>query len=341
MTVLLIVLAFGLIIVCHELGHFLAARAAGVRVEEFAVGYGPLIAGRRVRGTQYSLRLLLVLGGYVRIAGLEAEGRDPADKGALYNKTIGQRFGFFFAGSAMNFLLALLLFFIVFGVIGIAAPTLVVGEAREGYPAAAAGILAGDRVLAVDGRPVQDWSDLVLTIQGRAGQPIEILVERDGERLRFDLTPVAAEGGRGVMGVVPTLATTTYPPLQALGRGFSETFAFTVAWVRGLALLIAGRGAGEVAGPVGIARMLGEAASVGASSFLFLLALISVNIGLANLLPIPALDGSRLAFLGVEAVRGRPLDPRRENLVHFFGFVILIVLFVVLTYHDLLQIVRG
>lgn len=334
------ILAFGLIIVVHELGHFLGARAAGVRVEEFAIGFGPPLLRWRSPKTLYSLRLLVILGGYVRMAGMDAASKDPADRGAFYNKTVRQRALVFAAGPAMNFILAVILFFVVFGVVGVAGPTLEVAEVRTGYPAATAGIRPGDEVLAVDGRPVADWAALVAAIQGRAGQEVRLLVARGAERLHFEVVPIA-EGGRGLIGIVPASAVATYPPLTALGRGFGETFAFTVAWIRGLALIIAGRGAADVTGPVGIARMLGQAASVGASNFLFLLALVSVNIGLANLLPIPVLDGSRLVFLGVEAVRGRPIDPRRENLVHLMGFMFLMALFVILTYRDLLQLLRG
>ncbi|MCL6451767.1 MAG: RIP metalloprotease RseP [Acetobacteraceae bacterium] len=335
------ILALGAIILFHELGHFLAARAVGVRVEEFAIGYGPTLARFRRGATVYSLRLLLPLGGFVRLAGLDPASAGALDAASFPHKTVGQRTGVIAAGSVMNFLLAVLLFTVVYAGLGITRPGLRIEQVLEGYPAAQAGIQPGDRVVEVDGRRLRDWLDLQLTIQRRPGQDLVLGVDRGGRRLEFRLRPVATPEGQGLIGVVPAYEVQRFGVLNSLGRGFRDTLTFTWMWLKGLVQILTGRAAGEVTGPVGIIQLIGQAARVGLSQVLFLLGLISTNLALLNLLPVPGLDGSRLVFLAIERVRGRPIDPRHENLVHFLGFALLMLLVVVLTYRDLARILEG
>ncbi|MBX6350973.1 MAG: RIP metalloprotease RseP [Clostridia bacterium] len=354
MTWLAVVLVLGGLIFAHELGHFLVAKAKGVQVDEFALGFGPLILGARKGETLYSLRLL-PLGGFVRMAGMYPEGRLPPDErlaapGAegvpvapgrgFSDKPVGARMAIIAAGPAMNVFVAVLLFVVAYGWIGIPTPDLTVSRLVPGYPAEAAGIAPGDRIVAIDGTRLHTWQDLQEAVQPAAGRELQVDVERRGRRLVFRVTP-REEGGVGVIGVYPELVTTRYSPLRAVGAGLADTVAVVSGWFVGIAAIFTGHGAGGIMGPVGIADTIAEASRTGLVNVLVLAAVISINLGLVNILPIPALDGSRLAFLAWEAVRGRPVDPEKEGFVHFVGFALLILLILVVTFHDVLRIAGG
>lgn len=354
MSWLAVVVVLGGLIFVHELGHFVAAKWAGVQVDEFALGFGPLLVGRRRGETLYSLRLF-PLGGFVRMAGMYPEGQLPPDEriaapGAraepvtpgrgFADKPVAARMGIIAAGPVMNVLVAVLLFFVSYGWIGIPQPSLVVDSLVPGYPAAQAGMRPGDRVVSIDGQRLTEWNDLRQAVQPAAGRPLAFVVERDGRRVTLPLTP-RKENGVGVIGVYPRMVTVRYPALTAVRQGLTDTVAVVSGWFLGIATIFAGHGAGGIMGPVGIADTIAQASQVGLVNVLLLTAVISVNLGLVNILPIPALDGSRLVFLAWEAVRGKPVDPEKEGFVHFVGFAVLILLILVVTFHDVLRIAAG
>ncbi|HEY8414486.1 MAG TPA: RIP metalloprotease RseP [Thermaerobacter sp.] len=342
LTVFWTVAVFALLIVIHELGHFWAAKRKGVLVYEFAVGFGPRLGAVRRGETEYTLRLL-PLGGFVRMAGMQPgeEGLEkvPVERRFL-ERPLPDRVSIIAAGPLMNVALAVLLFALVFAVVGVPQPVPVVAGVEQGYPAAEAGLRPGDRIVAIDGRAVDDWGDVVTTVQEAAGRTLAITVEREGQRLTLRVMPRPdpRRPGTGVIGIRPELETFRTGVIEALRLGAVHTLRVAAGFVLALVNLVTGQGGIDVVGPVGIGQQIGEAARVGLSQVILLAAVLSANLALVNLLPIPALDGGRLLFLAVEAVRGRPVDPEQENLVHFLGFALLMLLAIFITYRDILRL---
>ena len=337
MTILVAVLVLGLLVVVHEAGHFLAARRAGIRVHEFTIGFGPALYRRRIGETLYALRVI-PWGAGVRIAGMEpGEVDDPA---GFARQSIRTRAGVIFAGPFMNLLLAVLLFAFIFSVLGIGRATLTVAQVLPGGPAAEAGLRPGDRILEVEGRRVSSWDQVVAVVQASPGRPLSFVVERDGARREVTVTPERspADPRLGFVGLAPVVRTERQPLAGALWSGVKETYRVSVLLVRGMIHALTGKVEARLMGPVGIGQLIGEAARMGLRELLYLTAVLSANLALFNLVPIPALDGSRLLFLGLELVRGRPVDPARENLVHLVGFALLMILFLVITYMDLARL---
>ncbi len=343
MTLFVSLLVLAFLICVHEFGHFLAAKLADIKVEEFSIGLGPLLlqVKRGPDATAYSLRAL-PLGGYVKMAGMGQQEDHP--KG-FKKKPLGARFGVIAAGSLTNFLLAVVLFVFTFSVIGI--PSLsranVVGGVIPGTPAARAGLQAGDRIVSVAGVPTKTWDEVAARIHARPERLTAVVVERAGERRTFYLVPRRdPETGVGQIGIKRALVWRRQGFVRAVALGLEQSYTFAQQVVRALVGMAAGTvSPREVTGPVGITQMIGEAARGGLGYLLTLTAILSINLALVNLLPIPALDGSRLLFLAVEAVRKRPLDPEKENLIHLVGFALLMFLVIIITYNDLVRLFSG
>lgn len=332
------------LILVHEMGHFVTAKMTGVKVQEFGLGYPPRIVAVRIKGTEYSLNWL-PLGGFVRLLGEE----DPKEPGSLASKSIPARLLVLGSGSLMNLLLPAVLFSLTF-MIPYQVPTgpVTIEEVAPGTPADKAGIKAGDVVLEVNGLPVRNTPELIRQIHLSLGEEITLLVQRDGGRDTIRATPRwAPPPGEGPLGVKTqmkeiTLVTESHPIWEAvpLGvRSLAETFQLFRNEVRGW---FARGTAPQVTGPVGIAQATGEVARAGVSPLLSFAGFISINLGIVNLLPIPALDGGRIFFLLIEAVRrGKRVSPAKERLIHLIGFAILITLMVVVTYFDVLRLTSG
>lgn len=341
-TFIATVVVLGGLIFVHELGHFLVAKLAGVRVHEFALGFGPRLIGFRKGHTEYSLRAF-PLGGFVRMAGMHPDEERPDDgeippEQQFMHRPIGARMAIIFAGPLANLLLAVALFALLFAVIGVAAPTLVVDGVEAGLPAEAAGIQPGDEITAVDGVRLESWDELVESIQQRPGEPLQLTIRRDGGSHTITITPVDQGDGRGIIGVRPQLAYRKFTIIESIGQGLEWTGRVIGAFYAALVDLIQGRGAGQIIGPVGIGMEIGEATRSGLPNLVLLAGLLSINLGLINLLPIPALDGSRLMFLAIEAIRGRPLDPDKEGVIHLVGFALMLALLVLISVRDVIRI---
>nr|WP_209465873.1 M50 family metallopeptidase [Symbiobacterium terraclitae] len=331
---------FGLMIFMHELGHFAVAKFFGIRVHEFALGFGPSVLGFDRGETRYSLRAI-PLGGFVRMAGMDASEQD--DPAGFNSKPIHARALTIFAGPFMNFLLASILLSVFVWVQGEPLQEPIIGQIVtdcEGQPCPAkvGGLQPGDRVLAIGGKPVGTWRDIPTYVAETGGQPVEIRVERGGQQLNLVLTPVQV-GDDYLIGIRQAFRRGSF--WKALAQGPSITYGYSKAWVVSLIDVVVGRAPMELSGPVGITREIATQASAGVTNLLWLTAFLSINLGLFNLLPIPALDGSHLLFMAVEAIRGRKLDPERVNMVHFFGFLLLMGLILVVTYGDLRSAILG
>ena len=327
---------FGTIVLFHEAGHFVAARASGVMVREFAIGLGPVVARVRRGPTAYTLRLL-PLGGFVRLEGMEAsplEGGDTADEEPhlapddprlFRNRPLWQRMAAIAAGPAMNFVLAGILFAVLF------VPP-VVEQVDPGSPADLAGIRPGDRVVRIEDLSTPTATRVVRAVlAARPGQTLDVWVERDGQ-VRHVAVQMKADRPGGYLGV---RMHGPRPLPAALYGGFVEMVDSSGEIIRVVGRMLAGREAFNVAGPVGIYSMVQEAASRGSYSLVGLAAVLSVNLGLINLLPLPLLDGGWLLFLLLEGIRRRPLEPRLQSAAQVLGLMLLLALMLLATYLDL------
>ncbi len=357
LTAIVAILIFALLVTVHEFGHFLSAKLSGMYVEEFSIGMGPQICSRRWGETRYSLRLLPV-GGYVRVLGedVEEEAHSGADavevpeERRYQNRPVWQRMIFASAGSFMNVLTAILIFAGMYLVLGLAVPIenpdTTLSAVMEGGPAEAAGLAAGDRIVAINGQSVSTWEDLTLLV-GDASQeePLAVTAERDGSRFTVQVTPVASEdGGKSILGIYAATATRqAVGPIRSLVLGAQTTWEMTVTMVDVLGDLFTGKidlfdDEQGLTGPVGIVRIIDESTKAGWIYVFNLAAVLSLNLAVINLLPIPSLDGSKLIFLLIEGVRGRPIDPQKEGYANLIGFSLLMLLIVLVTYKDIVRL---
>jgi regulator of sigma E protease len=340
MTLLASIVVFGLLIFIHELGHFMAAKLMGIKVYEFSLGFGPKLLSIPRGETSYNIRAL-PLGGFVRMAGMDPNEEDMNEARGFNKKSIAQRIAVIFAGPLMNFVLAAVLLAVIFFVQGLPVPVTTVDSVLPGYPAEVAGIQAGDRIKSVDGEPVGRWEDLVQKINSRPGEEIHITLDREGLDKQVNVRTVPDESGQGKIGIVPARGYEKLGLLAAFGAGVEWTVKITLMILTFLSNMIFGGAPADLGGPVRVVTEIGKAVEVGFLLLVELSAFLSINLGLFNLFPIPALDGSRILFLIWEKFRGRPVDPVKENFIHLVGFGLLMLLMVVITYNDILQVSQG
>lgn len=336
-TILAAIVLFGVLITVHELGHFLAAKGTGMLVTEFSIGFGPKLIQKKVGETLYSLRLC-PLGGYNRIAGMEP-GEAVTPRG-FNGRPLWARMLVILAGPFMNFLLPFLLFFGIFAVSGLTLPVNkpVVGSLMEGYPGAAAGLQAGDRLVSINGRKLEKWNDINSLVQENGPKPGKVVIRRDGREMTLTLQPrFDGESKRFLIGVRPPLEhrqLSLWESLKTAGLAVGET---TVAMVDGLRKMITGKVRADIAGPIGVAHMAGDVAAQGAVPYLEFMAFLSLNLAVLNLVPIPALDGGQFLVLVVEGLLGHALAPKAKEIIQMIGVACIVALTIFATMHDLLQ----
>jgi regulator of sigma E protease len=335
-----VIVAFGLVIFVHEFGHFIVAKKSGVKVERFSFGLGPELFGIQWGETRYCLACI-PLGGEVRMTGETepAEGVPegaPIDPRGFFSRPWYARIPIVVAGPAMNYLLSFVLFSFIALAWGVPRATTepVIGELADGFPAAAAGLKSGDRFLSINGAPVTEWKPMAEVIHKSPGRAMVLEVRRGDSTLTVRLTP-RNEDGRGLIGVTPAVVQERLKPLAAFAKGAEQCWAWSRMTLTYLAERIARREKPELSGPVGIASVVARAARSGPADYLFLVALISVGIGLFNLFPIPMLDGGHLAFFLWEGVFGRPLGRRWAQAANMAGMAALLAIFVFATLGDI------
>ena len=326
----------GVLVFVHELGHFLAAKASNIMVLEFAVGMGPVLWTQQRGETRYSLRLFPI-GGFARMAGDEEDEQGikvPEDR-RYDKKPILARAFVSLAGPFTNFVMAFLIFAIVFVFVGVASNKPLVGAVAPEWPAAEAGMQAGDRIVSIGGAPISSWQDIQQEIVQRGGETMVIVLERAGEpQFSVSVTPRLEPGSdRPQIGITSSVERFSF--FGSIRMGLQETIWFTGQIVQILVSMVTGKIPAEGAGPIGMIVMVGQVAQTGIANLLSFAAMISIQLGIFNLLPIPALDGSRLVFLAIEALRGKPIDPEKENFVHLLGLIILMAFMVLVTFKDL------
>ncbi len=344
-----VIVGLGLLMIVHEAGHLLAARAFGMRVTKFSIGIGPAIWRHQPKGsdTVYQLALIPLLA-YVQIAGMNPfEEADPDDKGSYANASWFARVAAIFAGPFANYLFASVLAFATFVSFPTApvetAPGTVLVSPAPGGVAAAAGLEAGDRIVAIGATPIDTFSTLQKTVLANGTSPMRVEVERpSGERLTLEMTPRLTDG-RPLLGVGPVLGTlgAGSAALAALELPYRQTVAILGSLPRAFATLFTGGDSG-LRGVVGLVSEGSDFVQTGGlQGTLSLLILVSIGLGAFNLLPVPALDGGRLVFLAYEAVTRRRLDAKAEARVHALGLMLLLALVVVVTFRDVRRLGGG
>jgi regulator of sigma E protease len=358
---LLFLVMLSLLVVLHEYGHFLLARRNGVRVNDFAVGMGPTLLKwtSKRSGTNYRLNLLPI-GGYCAMQGEdgktnESEQRreflaaNPAENDNFQAKSPLARLSIVVAGPIANFIVAVVLLFGGAAIFGVAdpIPTTKVYQLTPGFPAQAVGIRPGDEIVAIDGKPMRDGSQLVNTIHSEPGKLVRVTYRRDGVDTTVAITTRTVKDPQGkpqgLIGFSP-MPSMRHASLaeawQATWFQFSSIFMGTIGVLGHLVTNFAGT-ASQIQGPIGIAQVSSQVADFGWGAYLSLAAALSISLGIFNLLPIPALDGGRGLFILIEMLRGKPVDPGKEALVHVGGFAALMVVMVAVAYHDIVRIVAG
>jgi regulator of sigma E protease len=352
-----------LVIFFHELGHFLVARWTGVKVLAFSIGFGPELFGFFDRhGTRWRVAAI-PLGGYVRFEGDENAASAP-DAAALQRMTPEQRRGSFFhaplqsraaivaAGPIANFLLAIVIFAGIFMMVGKPMTDAVVDEVEPGSAAAEAGFTPGDLVVAIDGAAIRSFNDMQRAVETAADRTLRVTVERGGAQLELQATPRLREitdgfGNKlkiGVLGIrrstnAENVRTESFGPIQAVAAGVQETWFQIARTGRYLGRMVIGReSTDQIGGPIRIAKTSGEFASLGFVALLNLAAILSVSIGLLNLVPIPMLDGGHLLFYAIEALRGRPLGLRAQEIGMRIGLALVLMLMLFATWNDIVHL---
>ena len=338
MAIVVAIVGLGLLIAAHEAGHLLLARLMGMRVETYSLGFGPRIAGFRSGDTDYRLSAL-PLGGYCKIAGFTPEdpaAQDPTDAGSYMNKPAWRRFLVIAAGPGVNYFVAFLIIAALYATHGFLDLTTTRIEVIPGGPAAAAGLQTGDRVVSVDGVAVGSFDDLKRELQ-KTGAPADrqLVADRAGAPREFTVRP-----DHGTISVRLDQVLIRLPLLKAIPRAVHDVWALNAATLGALWDAIRGRGGASLAGPVAIVRQTSAEVRRGLADFASILANISVGLALFNFLPMPALDGGRLVFLGVELVSGRKVNQRLESVVHVIGLLVLLGLILAVVLFGDLQLGR-
>ena len=343
MGIILAILLFSAIVIFHELGHFLLAKKNKIRVDEFSLGLGPTIFGKQFGETKFSLKLLPFGGACM----MGEDDVDDMSEGSFNSKSVWARMSVIVAGPVFNLILAWILCMIIIGWTGYRAP--VVSSVTDGYSAQEEGIEPGDVIKKIGGKSVHIWNDISLYNMMHAGtKNVEVKYERDGKDYTVVLEPKQNEGD-----AFPLLGITGGEMVRPGVIGTVRYGAYTVKYwitytVDSLKMLISGKvGVKDLSGPVGIVSAVDdvyqEAAPAGMAVVILNLlnigVLLTANLGVMNLLPLPALDGGRLVFLIIEAVRGKRVPPEKEGMVHFAGFVLLMALMVVIMFNDILKLV--
>lgn len=371
-TAILAILLFCIMIFPHELGHFIAARRVGIKVNEFAFGMGPTIWKRQGKETLYSIRLFPI-GGFCAMEGedgseeQEEEGNGRAD-GAAYNSAAAgtdgdgrqalrktemdprsfaakkpwQKIVVLAAGSVMNILCAILIMSVVLGISGFTTNR--IGTVNAGSPAEAAGLAAGDEITFIDGNPVKSWED-VTTYMPEDGAAIELTVEgKDGSRsvqVQPELQEIKDENGKvtGTRYVIGITSKITHNPAKAVIYGTKSTWNLVKLMFQSIGMLISGEaGTEDLSGPVGMVQMVNQTETLGYWYYAFLVSLICVNLAIINMLPLPALDGGRILFVLFTVITGKRVSSRVEGTVHLIGMALLFTLMIYVTFNDVTRI---
>lgn len=344
MSLIIFLVILGIMVTVHELGHFLAARASGVRVDIFSIGFGKAIFKKKIDNCEFRIGLI-PLGGFVKLAGDEPEERTGAAD-EFFSASKRARALIVAMGPICNYLLAWLLFIVVF-TIGFEAFAPKIGELKDGFPAAESGLMVGDKVTAINGETVEVWNDVFTQIRANKGEDIVMDVERDGKAQLITIKPkqqtakdvFGRERKISFVGIVPAdeRVHLKYGFFQAIPKGTQALFDLSAKTLTGLWLMVSGAlpFKDTMTGPIGIYQITKQAAQIGLGAVLHLMAVISMSLAIFNLLPLPVLDGGHLFFIGLEAIRRKPLSEKVQDKITQVGFVLIMALMAFVILNDI------
>ncbi len=340
MKIVLAILVFGVIVVVHECGHFFAARLCGVKVNEFAIGMGPAIFKKQGKETLFSVRLLPI-GGF---CSMEGENEDSDAEGAFNSKSPVKRLLVISAGAIMNIILGFFLAVIVTLVSGKIVTNEIV-YFTDNAVSSSSGLELGDKIVRINGKKIFTANDIVYQLRNDVDGIIDMQVIRNGKLISLDnvkfTLSLNTKTGKQVINIDFRVASVKCTAANLLPHAFRKTVSTArLIWISLVDMISGKYGFNDIQGPVGIVSAIGEAASVDISELLDFMMLITVNVGIFNLLPLPALDGGRIAFIVAEIIRRKPVPPEREGLVHFVGFALLMVMMLAVTFNDIMRIIR-
>ncbi|WP_028314427.1 RIP metalloprotease RseP [Desulfatibacillum aliphaticivorans] len=341
----------GALIFFHELGHFLAARLLGVGVETFSLGFGPRLFGKKSGMTDYRVSAV-PLGGYVKMVGEDPDSdEEPEDTSISFShKPVWKRITIVAAGPVFNFLLAVVIFFTIGFFSGVDHTTNILDRVVEDSPAAQAGMLEGDEVLSVNGIAIENFRQVSAEINKNSGEPVNIVVGRNGEELSFTVIPKETEGknafGEDVkaykVGISNRVDFVPYEPINSAVYAVEQTWFFVKFTFQALFKFVdRSIPLDNLGGVILITQVSGVAAEAGLTSFLFIMALLSVNLGIINLFPVPILDGGHILFFAIEGIMRKPLSLRVRELAMQVGLAALIFLMIMVFYFDIARTVAG
>lgn len=337
MGIILAILVFGIIVFIHELGHFLLAKANKIRVDEFSLGMGPRLVSFVKGETRYSLKLL-PLGGSCMMG---EDDVDDMSEGSFNSKSVWARMSVVVAGAVFNFLLALIFSMIVIGYTGYDEP--VISGVVEGFPAQEAGLTEGDRIVKMNNKKINIWREISYYNMFHPGETVDLVYERDGEKRETTITPKKDEDGNYLIGITSPAQYEKANLLTAVQYGIYEVKFWICTTLESLKMLVTGDvGVDQLSGPVGIVSVVDETYQQSKSYGVIIVImqmlnigiLLSANLGVMNLLPLPALDGGRLVFMIVEAIRGKRVPPDKEGWVHGIGMILLLALMAFVMFND-------
>lgn len=335
MYIVAAILAFGILVVIHEFGHFIMAKANNVKVEEFSIGMGPKIVGVKKGETEYLIKALPI-GGYVRMLGDEGKSSDPR---AFNNKKPLQKLSIVAAGPIMNFILAIVLFGIVASMRGFYTP--IISKLEKNQPAENVGLKVGDKIIKVNQDKIITWEDFVTSVYTANGDPLNIVYERNGQQKIIKVTPVMDKTeNKYIVGVYPTIV--EKPTIvQSISYGFIETKTLITQTFGFFKTLVKGKASyNDFGGPITIFKVSSEAAKQGILSLTSFGAFISVQLAVFNVIPFPALDGGYILLFLIESITGKKLDENKLGVINYIGFAILMTLMVLVTIKDILYPVK-
>ena len=341
LTIAAAIFVFGLLVLVHEFGHFITAKITGMRVDEFAIGFGPKLISKKRGETVYSLRVI-PLGGFNDIAGMDPDN-NPAGERGFCEKPVLSRMIVILAGAAMNFVLPIVLFFLIFMVIGEAQPSTepIIGNVIAGLSAEKAGLKPDDRILSVNGQNVATWTEFTDKLKNmEEGQDVQLKYQRGDQVNEVTLTPkYVKEENRALIGVHNAIIYENRTALESLTLAVDHTKKITIAMLEAIAGLFKDPDQTKnLAGPIGIIQMSGQVAERGFIHLLDFAALLSINLGIVNLLPVPVLDGGHFVNLCIEAVRGKPLGARAIAYTQRVGIALLLMLMIFATKNDIVRV---
>lgn len=334
---LLALVGFSLLIISHEFGHFVSAKIFKIGVEEFAIGFGPRIASFKFRGTTYSLRMI-PFGGFNKLVSEEQAQQGELSSSSFLRKPASIRAAIFLFGPIMNYLFAMILFFVFF-MMGVQAPTTQVAEVIENSAADSAGFKVNDAIVSVGGTSVNSWEEIVAITQKNPNKMLEYIVERNGENIK--ISPMLSEmEGKGFLGISPKVERHYIGFEKSVLNAVKTTGYVNVLYVKGLGMLFTGRLSLEQArpvSPIGIVDMTAQVAQSGFQNFLFFLGLLSILLGMSNLIPLLPWDGGHLLMLLIEKIRRRPVSEKTQKAIAGFGYTIAIAIFAIAIVLDIFR----